>query len=539
MSTGRPPAGPDTAAGTGPDATTEPGDGRPLDPRARRRRFLVLLAVFACAACGLVYELALVAQGAYLLGNSVTQASVVLSVMVFAMGIGSLAAKPLLRSPALAFGALEALLALVGGLSVLALYAAFAWLDLYRPGVIVAAVSIGILVGAEIPLLTALLQRIRRQDAERAVADLFAVDYLGALVGGLAFPFLLLPLLGQIRGALAVGVVNALAGVGVVLGVFRDQVTPAARRALGVGLVAVVAVLATAFALATRFETTARQQLYADPVVLAERSAYQEIVLTESVSLRGQRDLRLFLDGDLQFSSVDEYRYHEALVRPALAGPSGSVLVLGGGDGLAMREVLKHPGVRRAVEVELDPQVLDLARTDDRLRRLNEDSLRDPRVEVVTADAFSWLRGARERFDAIVVDMPDPDNAAVAKLYSVEFYSMARRTLAPGGRMVVQAGSPYFAPQAFSCVLATVAAAGLRTLPYHVDVPTFGDWGFVLAGPVTPVLGLDPRAPAPRSLDAATLAAARAFPPDRAPTGQRPSTLDDPRITRYAQQWRD
>ena len=531
------------------DAGSARGPGGPEDRRvdpseiraARRRRALVLLAVFTCAACGLVYELALIAQGAYLLGNSITQASVVLSVMVFAMGLGSLAAKPLLRSPAIAFAVLEAVLALVGGLSVLVLYAAFAWLDLYRPGVVVAAVAVGVLVGAEIPLLTALLQRIRRQDAERVVADLFAVDYLGALLGGLAFPFLLLPLLGQIRGALAVGVVNALAGVGVVLGVFRDQVPPAARRALGAGLVAVVAVLACTFALATRFETTARQELYADPVVHSERSAYQEIVLTESISLGGRRDLRMFLDGDLQFSSVDEYRYHEALVRPALAGPAGDVLVLGGGDGLAMREVLRHPGVRRAVEVELDPAVLELARTDSRLVDLNDGALTDPRVEVVTADAFSWLRGARERFDAIVVDMPDPDNSAVAKLYSVEFYTLARRALAPGGRMVVQAGSPYFTPRSFSCVLATVRAAGFAAVPYHVDVPTFGDWGFVLAGTRAdpPPLALAPDAPAPRSLDRASLTAAGTFPPDRAPRPERPSTLDDPRITRYAQQWQD
>jgi spermidine synthase len=505
----------------------------------RRRRTLLLLAVFVCAACGLVYELALVAQGAYLLGNTITQASVVLAVMVCAMGAGSLAAKPLLARPAAAFAVIEAVLALTGGLSVLLLYAAFAWLDLYRPGVVLAAVVIGLLVGAEIPLLTALLQGIRRQDAERAVADLFAVDYLGALLGGLAFPFLLLPLLGQIRGALAVGVVNAVAGLGVLLAV-RRTVPPATRRALGTGLVAVGVVLAAAFALAGRFEVTARQQLYADPVVHAERSAYQEIVLTESVSLLGRRDLRLFLDGDLQFSSVDEYRYHEALVHPALAGPAERVLVLGGGDGLALREVLRHPGVRRAVEVELDPDVLRLAREDRRLVELNGGSLADPRVEVHVADAFGWLRAATERFDAVVVDMPDPDSAAVAKLYSVEFYALARRVLAPGGRLVVQAGSPAFAPRAFGCVLATVRAAGLATLPYHVDVPTFGDWGFVLAAEGTvPALRLDPAAPPPRSLDAAALAAAAVFPPDRRPPDVPPSTLDDPRITRYAGQWRD
>jgi spermidine synthase len=508
---------------------------------AGRAKFLVLLAVFACAACGLVYELALVAQGSYLVGNSITQASVVLSLMVFAMGLGSLAAKPLLRWPAVSFAVVEALLALTGGLSVLALYAAFAWLDLYQPAVVVCALGVGLLIGAEIPLLTALLQRIRRQDAARAVADLFAADYVGALVGGLAFPFLLLPAFGQIRGALAVGLVNAVAGVGVVLALFRTAVAPPVRRLLAAGLVVVVAVLLAAFGLAGRFENTARQQLYDDPVVHAERSAYQEIVLTESVSLRGRSDLRLFLDGDLQFSSVDEYRYHEALVHPAMAGPHERVLVLGGGDGLALREVLRYPDVRTAVEVELDPAMIRLARTDARLTGLNHGSLDDPRVRVVTADAFGWLRSRQERFDVVVVDMPDPDSVSTAKLYSVEFYTLARNALAPGGRIAVQAGSPYFAPKAFGCVLASVRAAGLATVAYHVDVPSFGDWGFALAaaGGTPPALRLAADPPPLRFLDQAVLGAATVFGVDRRPPDVPPSTLDDPRIVRYEAEWRE
>jgi spermidine synthase len=298
-----------------------------------------------------------------------------------------------------------------------------------------------------------LMQRIRAQDAGEATADLFAVDYVGALAGGLAFPFLLLPVFGQVRGAGRRRAVNLLAAVVVVV-LLRDALSARARRVIGVGVVAVAVALGLAGATAGSFLVSARQALYDDPVVVALRSDYQDIVLT---SARGFDDVRLFLDGDLQFASSDERRYHEALVHPALLPGARSVLVLGGGDGLALREVLRHDAVERVVEVELDPAVLELARTDPRMVRANEGSLDDPRVELVVDDAMAWLRTADEVFDAVVVDLPDPDAPATAKLYSQEFYGLAAQALAPGGRMVVQSGSPYFAPEAFWCIEATVA----------------------------------------------------------------------------------
>jgi len=523
---------------TGEQASDAARARLPLGPRAARA--LVLAAVFVCAACGLVYELALVALGSYLIGDSVVQASIVLSVMVFAMGVGSLAAKPLQRHPASAFAAVECVLALIGGLSVLGLYAAFAWLDLYQPVLVCVAFAVGALIGAEIPLLMTLIQRIRRQDAGSAVADLFAADYLGALVGGLTFPFALLPWLGQVRGALAVGMLNAVAGIAVVLWLFRGEIAGVARLVLWAAMTVVCGLLALAFVLAGRFEVTARQVLFDDPVVVSERSAYQEIVVTQSQPLRGSADLRLFLDGDLQFSSIDEYRYHEALVHPAMAGRHDSVLVLGGGDGLALREILRYVDVRRVVLVDLDPAVTRLSRTDPRFRALNQRAFDDPRVRVVNADAFSWLRSERDLFDSVIVDLPDPDASATAKLYSVEFYGLLRGALAPGGRAVVQAGSPYFAPRSFWCVGASMRAAGLATVAYHVDVPSFGDWGFVLAAPGGVTLAMPADPPPTRFLDSDVLRTAAVFPKDRRAVPVRPSTLDRPVILAYARaEWRD
>lgn len=500
---------------------------------------MLLASALVCAACGIVYELALVALGAALVGSSVTQTALVVSVTLSAMGLGALAAKPLARRPVVAFAAVEATLGLVGGLSVLLLYAAFAWLDLYTPLLLGFSVAVGALIGAEIPLLMRMVQQVREQEASAAVADLSAADYLGALVGGLAFPFVLLPAFGLLRGTVLVGVTNVLGGWVVAGWLFGRGLAPRERRSTTVLMAAAAAVLMAVAVLAPSFEITARQALYDDPIVHVERSIYAEIVLTARSVRDHGTDVRLFLNGDLQLSSVDEHRYHEALVHPALAGPRQRVLVLGGGDGMALREVLRYPDVRAVTLVDLDAAVTRLAATDPRLVELNRAAFADPRVELVHADAFAWLRQAEEAFDVVIADLPDPDVIETAKLYSVELYGLAARVLRPGGRLVVQAGSPYFAPQAFWSVEASVAAAGLATVPYHVDVPSFGDWGFVLAAEEPPRLGLAGDAPARRFLTGEVLQAAAVFPPDVVVEDVRPSTLLDPVILEYAEAgWR-
>lgn len=483
-----------------------------LPVRPGTGRFLVLVCVFVCAACGLVYELELVAFASYLMGDSVTQASVVLSVMVFAMGIGSLGAKRLRCHAAAGFGAVESALALIGGCSAMALYAVFAWTagwggmwaDGPRCLLVAFSLAIGLLIGAEVPLLMELIQRIRRQDAGGAVADLFAADYVGALVGGLAFPFLLLPFLGQLTGALLTGTVNVVAGGALVLGLFRRDLTRRARWTLLLAQLTVLGVLASAAALAGDFERAARHAVYGTDVRVAVRTGVQEVVLAGGT--HGE-PLDLFLDGRLPVGGRDQHLYHEALVRPALAGPHARVLILGGGDGLAAREVLRHPGVRRVDIVELDPGLVRLARRDPGLSALNGHALADPRVRVTTADALTWLRRTRgPAYDVVISDLPDPGITASTKLYSEEFYGLARRVLAPEGRLVVHAGPVTARPRAFWTVAATLRAAGFAVSPYrvpgHGSPLTAGpgrftgalgaphDWGFLLAarGDAAPAL---------------------------------------------------
>ena len=505
--------------------------------RIRPARIALLTVVFVVAACGLVYELALISLGSFLIGSTVRQASIVLGVLVFAMGLGSLAAKPFQRRPVEAFAAAEVLIGLIGGISVLGLYAAFAWLDLYNTALIAVSLVLGLLVGLELPLLMTLLQRIRSQDAGEATADLFAADYTGALAGGLLFPFVLLPWFGQLTGALAVGALNIVAAAFLVLVVFRRSLSTRNRALIACSFALALALLAVTASQVAHFEVQARQALFRDPIVHAQRTDYQEIVLTEQFRFEGRKDLRLFLNGDLQFSSIDEYRYHESLVHPTLTSDRSHVLILGGGDGLAAREVLRHADVEHVTLVELDPQVVELSRHNPRLRSLNEGALDDARLEVVEADAFSWLRETPGRFDAVIVDMPDPDDTATAKLYSVEFYELIGAALGPDGTVTTQAGSPFFAPEAFWSIDAGLRAAGFLTVPYHVEVPSFGNWGFVAASrDRRPRLDVDPAvAPSLRFLDRPTLSAATVFPRDQMAPDVRPSTLLDPAILTYTE----
>ncbi|MBT2401280.1 polyamine aminopropyltransferase [Streptomyces sp. ISL-100] len=523
-----------------------------LPVRPGTGRFLVLGVVFVCAACGLVYELELVALASYLIGDSVTQASVVLSVMVFAMGIGSLLAKRLRCRAAVGFGLLEAALALCGGCSALVLYATFAWLGGSRYALVGFSLAIGVLIGAEIPLLMTLIQRVarrgERRDASGDVADLFAADYVGALVGGLAFPFLLLPLLGQLTGALLTGAVNAVAGGALVLWLFRHELTRRERWLLVVANAVVLALLATATALVDDFERAARRAVYGDRVRVAVQTDVQEIVVTGGPG----GTLDLFLDGRLRVSGRDEYRYHEALVHPAMRGRHARVVILGGGDGLAAREVLRYPDVESLTVVELDPAVVELARTDAALSALNDRALRDPRLRVDTADAFTWLREAGREgqpYDVVISDLPDPGITPSTKLYSQEFYGLASRVLAGGGRIVVHAGPLATRPRAYWTVDATLRAAGLRTRPYRTTGRLSGftggpdrasgaevapqDWGFVLAGRGTrPGLGLAADAPRLRSLSPAVLRSGERSAEGARIQGVQPSTLVHPRYTR-------
>jgi spermidine synthase len=469
----------------------------------------------------------------YVLGDSVTQFSTVIGVYLSALGVGSYLSKYVQRALARRFVEIELGIALVGGASAPLLFLSFAYLPgFFRPVLYGMVLLIGTLVGLEIPLILRILRET--VDFKELVAKVLTFDYLGALAASLLFPILLVPQLGLIRTSILFGLLSAVVGLWSVW-LFR----PLLGRALDLKIKGVVTVvlLTVGYAYADRMTELSEEGLYADTVVFARTSPYQRIVITKTP----HDQFQLFLNGNLQFSSVDEYRYHEALVHPAfgLAPEAHRVLVLGGGDGLAVREILKHPSVREVVLVDLDPEMTRLALENPLLLRLNRGALGDPRVRVVNADAFVWLAEPPvDLFDAAFVDFPDPHNFSLGKLYTRHFYARLRARLDPAGVVAVQSTSPLMARQSFWCINRTMEAAGFHVRPYHALVPSFGEWGFALATPspspvpARVIAGL-------AYLDDATLASLFVLGPDMARVETEVNRLDNQALVRYYEdEWR-
>jgi len=458
-------------AGEG-EGLAPPAPARPAPGEALTRALLA--SVFVIAACGLVYELIAAAASTYLLGDSVTQFSVVIGVYLASMGVGSYLSKHVSNAIIVRFIDIELMIAVLGGFSAAVMFLSFAYAGPgFRVVLYAIVVLVGILVGLEIPLVMRILKE--RLGFKDLVAGVLTFDYLGALGVSIAFPLLLAPRLGLIRTAFLFGLMNALVAAWAVW-LFRDRL----RRPLAVAARcgAVIAILAVGFIGAEQLTRLTEDQLYSDQIVHAESSRAQRIVVT-----RWRDDLRLYLNGNLQFSSLDEYRYHESLVHPALATlpHARRALVLGGGDGLAAREILRYPNIESVTLVDLDPAMTRLFSDAPKLRALNADALNSPRVKVVNADAFIWIEQSREHFDFVVVDFPDPSNHSLGKLYTTAFYSMLKRRLSSRGVAVIQATSPLFARKSFWCVVTTLEEAGFVATPLHALVPSFGEWGFIIA----------------------------------------------------------
>ncbi len=497
---------------------------------------LLYLTVLIIATSGLVYELLTGTVASYVLGDSVTQFSTTIGVYLFAMGVGSYLSRFVEDKLALRFLEVELAAAIAGGLSAPLLFVAFAYADAFGVFLYGELLVVGSLVGLEIPLLMRILKE--QVDFKDVVARVLTFDYVGALVGSLAFALVLVPKLGLIRTSLLFGMLNAAVAL---LGtrILSSLLSRGERLRLQVGAVAILLGLGALLTQAESITRFTEDELYGDPVVHAEQSRYQRIVLTQGGSLR------LYLDGNLQFDAADEHRYHEALVHPPLAAAANRrrVLVLGGGDGLALREILRYPELEAVTLVDLDPAVTALARRNPWLQRLGAHSFEDPRVTLVHDDALVWLanRGPEaEPFDAIIVDFPDPNNFSLGKLYTSRFYRLAASAMADDGAMVVQSTSPLYARRSFWCIDATMRAAGLRTHAYHATVPSFGAWGYVLARKhaFDPPEHLALSTPL-RHLDDASLQTMFVFPRDMARVEEGINRLDDQLLVRlYESEWR-
>ena len=489
---------------------------------------VLFFSVVIIATCGLIYELIAGTAASYLLGDSVTQFSTIIGCYLFAMGVGSWLSRYVTKNLISFFVKVEILLGAVGGCSAAVLFLLFEHVHSFRFLLYFQVGLIGVLVGIEIPLLLRILKD--KFEFSDLVSRVLSFDYIGALFASILFPLVLIPYLGLIKTSFLFGILNASVALWVL---YALQDNSPWNRLHKMSAVAVIVGLTLGFAYADSIMGYAEHNTYQGKIIYSESTPYQRIVLTKA-----SRDLRLFLNGNLQFSSVDEYRYHEALVHPALAAihDPKNILIIGGGDGLALREVLKYSSIQSITLVDLDPAMTRLFSSNEMLTALNHNSLLSPKLEVINRDAFIWLKeraaDKAQTYDAILIDLPDPSNYSVGKLYSTTFYKLLHQVMTDHSILVVQSTSPMVARKSFWCVNNTLEASGFITTPYHTYVPSFGEWGYVIATrmPYTPPKNY------PADLKYVSYETAREmfhFPADMAKVATKIQRLDDQALVRY------
>ncbi len=493
----------------------------------------LLASVFVVAACGLLYELAAGAIASYVLGDSILQFSTIIGTYLFAMGVGSWLSRYIERQLPAQFLRIELLIAVVGGALPAILFLAHAYAPQgFRPLLYGLVMVVGTLVGLEIPIVMRILKR--NTQLKDLVSQVLTFDYLGALAVSVAFPLLLVPQLGLVRTGLLFGLLNAAVALWAVW-LFRFELR--VFKAHLVAALIVIAALFVAFWQAEQITTLAEDRFYQDKIVFSNTSPYQRIVVTQ-----GKAGHRLYLNGNLQFAQRDEYRYHEALVHPVMAahGAPRRVAVLGGGDGMAVREVLKYASVESITLVELDPKMTEIFSRDSQLAALNGGALQSPKVKIINADAFKFLETTNEVFDVVIVDFPDPSNFSLGKLYSTSFYALLDARLSASGYAVIQSTSPLVARKSFWTVVRTIEEVGLQARPYHAHVPSFGEWGFIVASrrPFKPSVAQEAFPKDLRFLNAQTLPLLLDFPQDMGKVQAEPNRMSNQNLVlTFEEEW--
>lgn len=440
--------------------------------RSRKYR-LLMFTTLMISGCSMCYELIISAVSSYLLGNSMLQYSVTIGLYMSALGIGSYLSRYFHKKLFNSLVKIELAIGLIGGCSAISLFFANLHLESYEILMYFEILLIGSLAGAEIPLLTRIIEE-NEKNLKFTLSSIFSFDYIGGLIGAIAFPLLLIPKLGYFSTAFLCGLLNIVAAA-LIVWKYADEIEGARRykgATLALGIVMILGIF-----FSENISQTVEHGLYRDHVILDEQTLYQKVVLT-----RHKDDTRLFIDGNCQFSSLDEYRYHEALVHIPMSQAESKkrVLILGGGDGLAVRELLKYE-VERIDLVDLDAELVRICKENEHIRKINKDSLQSEKLKIINTDAFEFLKEAKERYDLIIVDLPDPNSEALNKLYSNVFYEMCKARLNEGGVLVSQSTSPFYATKAFWCIHKTMESVGLPVKAYHLEVPSFGDWGFNMA----------------------------------------------------------
>lgn len=438
-------------------------------------KLAIVSCIFLISICGIGYELLAGTISSYFLGNTVLQFSITIGFFLFAMGIGSYISGKIDKNIFDIFIKAELLISVFGGVFTLLLFLFYTLIpEYFYPSFIIMILIIGTLIGLEIPLLVRFMKKY--SNFEKALASALSVDYTGALAASLLFPLIILPYFGIMQTSFIFALIN-IAAIFLFIKTFSKEIKNKKKYISTSIFISVLLLIGLIYSsqLVSFFEN----RLFADQIVYAKQTKYQRIILTKK-----NDDIRLFLDGNLQFCSIDEYRYHEVLVHPVMAAipVKENILVLGGGDGLAVREILKYKEVKKITLVDIDPEMVDLCKTNNLIKELNQSALSSPKLHTLNNDAFKFLETDSQIYDAIFIDLPDPNNESLAKLYTTSFYKMALKRLSKTGYIVAQSTSIFLAPQTFWCIKNTISSCAESTEIMHVNVPTFGEWGFVIAG---------------------------------------------------------
>lgn len=489
-----------------------------------KNKHFLSLSIFIAGLCSIIYELLISTTATYFLGDGVRQFSLIIGIYLFAMGVGAYIARWFSKQPLKSFIVIEFLLGLIGGLSVPLLYFLFTSMTVLSFQFVCLGLVfiIGCLTGLEIPLLTF---AYHDDDIKDSLTHVLSVDYIGGLIATLIFPFLILPFVGLFYASLVFGLINILLGFLLNLLFYRRS-----WKMLGFGLSTLV-ILVMMFVKGDQVMNIWEQKIYKNPIILNEQTPYQKIVVTKN-----EDNIKLFINRVIQFASNDEHRYHESIVHVpfSLSDSIRTVLVLGGGENLATREIVKYPGVRQVDIVDIDSMIFRLSIDHEAFTNINQYSGMDPRVDMIVDDAFSFLYRSKEKYDLIIADLPDPNNESLARLYSKPFFELIKNHLKPKGVFVTQSGDINNSNTVFNCIRRTMEDVFESVEPFHVYVPSFGDWGFNLSK-LDNTYDFKPEriAKGLKYLDQQTLKAGLIMPRDLPNPNVKINTLDHPVILQY------
>ena len=434
------------------------------------------MALFATGISGIVAEYILSTLASYFIGNAILQFTLIVSVMLFAMGLGSRFSKWFTKQVIVYFIITELVLSILVSFSALIAYVVYGVTDISWLVIYILSICIGLLIGLEIPFATRINDEF--EELRLNISNILEKDYFGSLIGGLFFAFVGLPYLGLTYTPFVLGLLNL--GVSYYLfKVLKEYISVTSRKRLQVTYILVLILIITGVYFAEPIVRYGEQVKYKDKIVYSSRQTkYQKIVVT-----KWKKWYSLYINGNQQLSSFDEFMYHEPMVHlpMKLTRSRENILILGGGDGCLAREVFKYKDVKKVTLVDLDQNMIDLGKDYSIFKELNKNSMNNPKLTTVTRDAFNFLEDTNERYDVIFIDLPDPNNVDLNKLYTKEFYRLCKLKLKEKGVFITQAGSPYYATRAFYCIDKTLRASGFKTVPMHNQVLTLGEWGWVMA----------------------------------------------------------